>query len=687
MDTIIIAEKKSVGQAICDVLSGTKSHDKGFITVGDNTVVTWARGHLMRFAEPDELDERFKNWRVEDLPILPTHLPVLPSDDGDERRQLSIVIGLLKDAKKVIHAGDAGREGQLIVDLIIQHAKFKGEVKRLWLNANDADSVRKALKSVEPNENRRSLYEAGIARTYADWYQGMNLSRAYTLMARKGGYVHVVSIGRVQTPTLLLVVARDLEIANFKPQTFYVPTVTVNVKNGSFQAEWKLPEDKAGIVDGKLLDATIGERLIVSVDGQPGKIAQLDVELQKLSPPLPYKLSTLTKDASSRFKMSGDRTLAVAQSLYDKKLTSYPRTGSCHLKEAMHAEAPQTLAAIAENDPKLAQLIAGANTGLRAAAWNDKKVGEHHGIIPVRGKSPVSDLTEEERQLYDLICRRYIALFYPNAQVERTRVVVEVATRHSSETFIARGNVEKDPGWRRVFNDPAEDEEAGATPSLPIMSEGEVCKIDGVELQRKQTRPPSPYNDGTLTGDMEEIHKVFKSGKLADLDPMTTQPELIQRIKETAGLGTDATRANIIGTLEKRGFVERKNKVQIISTETGRALIQALPTKVKSPALTALFEQELESIVAGSRSAADFLEKQRQWTKGLVEEALKAPLIMPKLKGDINCPSCKLGILVKRHNKSKKEDFFGCSLYPECRSAYPCKRGKPDLEAKPIPAR
>lgn len=690
MNTLFVTEISTICTAVAEVLHGAKTRGEGCIKVGENTVVTWVPPYLLRLKEPDEISDAYKKWNEESLPILPETIDFIAIDDAGARKQLKTLLDLIKDATRIVHAGDAGREGQLIIDLILNKSGFKGDISRLWLNANDEQSVRTALKSMRPNSEYRGLFDAGKARAYVDWYIGMNLTRSYTLAGKKSGYPNVISVGRVQTPTLTLVVARDLGIEQFVAKDHYKGIIVFNVENGQFAAVWQPKPETDSLVDGMLLDREVIKGLFARLRGHDGIVKQVVKKVGKTNPPLPFRLSTLQKICSSRFKLSAAKTLEVAQKLYEEKLTSYPRTGSSHLKESSHSEGTETLAAIGENLPAISGLCRAAIPSIKSPAWDDNKVGEHHGIIPTRAKKDISGLSPIERDVYELICRRYIAQFYPAAENERTKIEVELG----GESFVARGSVELVAGWKLIERSEekpeATDTDDEDSQALPPVTQGEPAKPVTGSTKSLKTKPRTPYNDGSLIEAMEAVHNVIKSGELDQIDAAAKHPDVIARLKETAGLGTDATRASIIETLLSRGFIKRDGN-KLISTEAGRDLIAALPTQVKSPVLSSLLEQELESIRTGDAAYSDFLAKMRDWTKKLTTDCLSTPLKIAMPDGSVRCPLCGNGTLLKRSfvrkspensqgGKSNQKDIiWGCSTFPNCKARFPDKRGKPDI--------
>ncbi|HQV80119.1 MAG TPA: DNA topoisomerase 3 [Agitococcus sp.] len=704
MTTVIIAEKPSVANELAKYLGHAQRAD-GYISV-NNYRVTWCFGHLLTLAEPHVYDEKYKKWRADDLPILPPDIKIIAKDDAGIRKQLKIIGSLLKESDDVIHAGDPDREGQLLVDWVLQHHKNKKPVKRLWLAAQDSASIQKALRNLQSNLQYAPLFEAAQTRSIADWLVGMNLSRAFTLAAQKHGYRGVVSIGRVQTPTLALIAMRDHDIETFVSKTYYVPMVHVGVENGSFWATWLAPESlKERYADAKITDLDFANSILQIP--KTGMISLLEKKKLQTAPPLPYRLSRLQKDASARFGLTADEVLSICQSLYENhKLTSYPRTDCDYLPESQHSEAQDILAALTHIYPTLAPFVQQANTSLKSSTWNDKKVTAHHAIIPVRGNgASYVQLKDKEQKIYDLIARAYLAQFFPNYEFEKT----DVETTFGQQRFKATGNIPLKEGWKVLYpphkaktkTDNTEADDKEPEQALPPITLGEDAQKLAAEARQKQTHPPKTYTDGTLISDMESVHRVVAS-KTKDIDN-----KWLKLLKENAGLGTEATRAGILKTLVDRGFIERIGK-NITATTTGRELIKALPKEVKSPIATAMMEQELTAIEKEGLDPEAFLAKQRASIEKLIGIAASATILLssPEAKNDLpiktkrapraklsstktisstakkprakakvstatsnsakTCPECQKP-MVLRARKSDGQNFWGCSGFPSCR--------------------
>ena len=567
---LVIAEKPSLARAIRDA-------------VGKDYTVTNAFGHIYEQAEPDDyLPDDLprsqktgkKIWRMEDLPIIPTAWKKHPKPDAKE--QIGKIRDLLKTATEVVNAGDPDREGQLLIDEILEELRYKGTVKRVWLQSLTPEAIRAAFAKLKPNSDYKSLSDAAAARSRADWLVGMNLTRAWTL--RNGG---LISVGRVQTPTLALIVRRDLDIEQFKPRDFFEVHVVVQHKNGAFTAKWRpASADGPGFdEEGRVVDKALADAIAAKATGQ-GTISAYKADKKSRSAPLPFSLAALQKVGSAKLGLGAQEVLDIAQSLYEAQLTTYPRTDCQYLAEDQH---PGALAAA----QKLAASYGVANqiSSRKHAAFNDGKVTAHTAIVPTG--SDASRLTGKAAQVYDLIARAAVALFMPPEDY----LAVSASFACGGEAFVATGKQVLAPGWTALYGGVAEDDEQ--TPALPQMVQGDPAQGASAATKALQTKPPARFTEGTLIDAMSNIHRYID-------DPVAKA-----KLKETSGIGTEATRANVIETLFKRDWIIKKGK-QVISTASGRAVIKALPADLTDPATTARWEDHLGSIAGGKLEAAKF---------------------------------------------------------------------------------
>lgn len=666
---LFIAEKPSVAKAIALELGITAKED-GYICCGDDKI-TWCFGHLLELDEPDSYtpdnvprSEKTgkKLWRTDELPIIPEQWKVVPKQDA--KKQLKIIGKLLKEATTVVNAGDADREGQLLIDEVLEHFNNQAPVLRFWVAAHDSVSLKRGLSNMKGNEAYMGLGRAALARSKADWLIGMNLSRAYTLSAARSGTHGLVTVGRVQTPTLKLVVDRDREIARFKSKPFYTISAPFTASDGSsaFIANWKAKESQEGLdEEERLIDKHIACALAQKVMHQEAVVKSFQKVPQTKQHPKAYTLSDITLEASNHFGYSAAETLKICQSLYEThKLTSYPRTDCAYLPEPQFNDAAEVLAAICHVNPAFKTMVDKADVNIKSNTWNDKKVTVHYGIIPTMHKGAIDNLNDKEKTLYTLIVKRYIAQFYPVHEFEST--VIDMSVSH--ETFVAKGKVITQNGWLELYKDSGEKEDAQ---TLPELKEGEILHCAKASFKEAKTKPPSQYTEGTLQRAMENIHKVITDKAHKSL------------LKEGDGIGTPATRASIISELKRKKFIEASGK-NIVSTELGQSVIDALPSQVKSPVLTAMFERILKTIDTNPENHDAFIQKQTQF---VIEQVTAANNGVIELKGvkksqvlsQQDCHSCN-SKLIRR--KGKKGYWWGCSTFPECKQTYPDIKGKPN---------
>ncbi|MFE8147206.1 DNA topoisomerase III [Brenneria goodwinii] len=597
---LFLCEKPSQGRDIARILGATLKGN-GCLT-GKNITVTWGFGHLLEMEPPERYDVKYKKWALEDLPVIPAQwkLAVKP----DAKKQFTVIQKLLKKASSVVIATDADREGEMIAREILDACQFHGPLSRLWLSALDDASIRKALTSLKSGEETAPLYQAGLGRARADWLCGMNLTRLYTLLARRQGQKSVFSVGRVQTPTLRIIVDRDRQIADFIPRPYWTLTVTLIGENTPFQAQWPAPEslcDEEGrCIREKALQQAAAE---IRAVGQ-ARVIQTETKRVKESAPLPFDLGTLQQVCSQIWGMGAQQVLDTAQSLYENhKATTYPRTDCRYLPLSMMADIPQVVSALQTFAPELKPLLAQCNLQQQSRCWNDSKITAHHAIIPTMKPADHGKMNEDERRIYDLIRCHYLAQFLPPHETDKTQITL----RCGEHPLIARGNVVIAPGWKLAIHD--EERQNGDTQPLPRLAENTSCPVKGIDINAQKTRPPEHYTEGTLIAAMKNAAR------------FVTDERLKQRLKESAGLGTEATRAGIIETLRKRGYI-KKQKRHLLATDSAVTLMAMLPDIVKDPGMTALWEQALDDIAAGKLPLALFLQKQSIWVTRMIEQAV-----------------------------------------------------------------
>ena len=628
--TLVIAEKPSVGRDLAAALPGSFQKHEGYLE-SDEYVVTWAVGHLVELAEPDDYDERFKKWRLADLPIVPDAFKLRPRD-AKARKQLGVIHKLLKrkDVERVVNACDAGREGELIFAYIWETAGVEKPVERLWISSMTPQAIREGFERLRPGRELEPLEQAARSRSEADWLVGMNATRAATIRGRAwvGG---VVSLGRVQTPTLAMIVRREREIQAFVPEPYWLV-------HGSFE-----PRDRARLAgyaglwfhgeETRIKEGERAEEIAVKASGKEGTVSSVERKEESESALLLYDLTSLQRDANRRFGFSAQRTLRAAQSLYeDKKAITYPRTSSRYLSGDMVSQLKPT----AETLLPIPDYAEGARFVLAleklplARVVNDARVEDHHAIIPTDIEHGLEVFTPDERRVFDLVARRFLAVFHPPARYARTTVVTEV----EGETFRTRGKVTLDPGWRKVYGVEPEEvakpqDEEGESGELPKLERGMTVRCAEATVEAKETKPPPRYTEATLLSAMET------AGKLIDDD------ELREAMKER-GLGTPATRAEIIETLIRREYVERVGK-ELQPTPKGLQVIAMLERHpLTSPELTGDWEKRLADIEHGRHDRAHFMGEIESFTRKTVDEiaALDREKLRPERVELGPCPRC-----------------------------------------------
>ena len=571
---LFIAEKPSLGRAIAAGL-GNQKKAEGCIRCGDD-IVTWCFGHMLELAWPRDYKPEYAHWRREHLPIIPSQWKYKVKKDA--AAQLDIIGSLLRDADSAVNAGDPDREGQLLVDEVLEHFSYKGKVQRIWLASLDEVSVKKALANLTDNARYAPLRDAARARSRADWLAGINATRALTIKGRADGRSDVLSLGRVQTPTLALVVARDLEISHFKPVDYFVLRALLVHSAGDFAATFAPSEDLAGLDSGgRLTDTAVAEALVAGHKNTDGLVTEATREAKTKAAPLPHSLSSLQKAASARLGMSAQQVLDTAQALYEKKLTTYPRTDCQYMASAELADA-ERIVAMLRQVPGLEDVAGGCYLTLKSAAWDDGKLGAHTALAPT-GDAP-SGLSEKEAQVYGLIATVYCLQFYPAYQYQAQKLTLDC-----QGTWVARGQTVIEAGWTaRQADDEEKDEDSGQ--ALPELAKDAPVTCAGVEQQVKKTSPPAKYTEGSLIKDMASVHRFI------------TDPAAKAKLKETEGIGTEATRAKTIEILKERKYIRADGKA-LVSTELGQRLIEMTPPELKNPVTTAQWETRMTLIASG----------------------------------------------------------------------------------------
>ncbi|NDV45861.1 DNA topoisomerase III [Paludibacter sp. 221] len=630
---VCIAEKPSVARDIAEIL-GAKARKDGYIE-GNGYQVTWTFGHLCGLLEPHDYAPEWKPWALSRLPMIPQRFGIKVMDDKGIQKQFQVIEKLVQSADEVINCGDAGQEGELIQRWVLQKALCKCPVKRLWISSLTEDAIREGFAKLKKQDEYQRLYEAGLSRAIGDWLLGMNATRLYTL--KYGKNKQVLSIGRVQTPTLALIVNRQLEIENFKPEAYWeLKTV---YRDTVFSA-----------TKGRFSSVEEGTEFLRKVKEAPFTVTDTSVKKGTESAPRLFDLTSLQVECNKKFGYSADDTLKIIQSLYEKKITTYPRVDTTYLSDDMYPKVPNILKGLKDYE-LLTKPLLETKLPKTKKVFDNKKVTDHHAIIPT-GMNP-SGLTDTEKRVFDLVARRFIANFYPECKISTTTVLGEAG----EVEFKVTGKQILEAGWRIVFDKAKEEDEnnkeADEDKTLPLFEKGESGPHDP-DLAEKWTSPPKPYTEATLLRAMET------AGKLVDNE------ELRDALKEN-GIGRPSTRAAIIETLFKRGYI-RKERKNLIATQTGVELIQTIQEDLlKSAELTGMWEKKLRQIESGEYQAKDFLDELKDMVCKVVlnvksdNRTIDEIMSLAKQEKDpivgTVCPLCGKGTLLKG------KTAYGCSQW------------------------
>ncbi len=621
--TLVIAEKPSVGRDLARVLPGPFAKHEGYLE-GPEHVLTWAVGHLVQLAEPDEYDAKYKKWRMADLPIVPDRFKLVVRDERS-KKQMSVVTQQLRrdEVSDVINACDAGREGELIFAYLFEKAGSSKPVQRLWLSSMTKAAMERAFDELRPAAEFAQLEAAARSRSESDWIVGMNATRAATIRLRSS-FDGAVSLGRVQTPTLAIITRREEEIRAFVPEAYWlVDAVFAAAGERVYEGRYH---------DGakpRMATAAAADAVVAAVRGQTGEITQLEIKERKERAPMLYDLTSLQREANSRFGFTARRTLAAAQRCYEEhKVLTYPRTSSRYLTSDMIAELKPIaghVGAAGREYQTAAAYVQGMDMLPLARVVADDKVGDHHAIIPTNSTHNLDKLSDDDRRIYDMVARRFLAVFHPEAVFENTKVSTTVA----GHVFRTRGKVLIFPGWRGVYGElagggeTADDDDEGRDQQLPKLVLAEDVQTREVNAAEKETKPPRRYSDASLLGAMET------AGRLVDDD------EMREAMKES-GIGTPATRASIIERLIDVGYVERDAR-SLVATEKGLNVIRLLDGHpLTSPQLTGDWEQRLGKIERGEEPRKTFMADIKGFAESTVQE------LDAKLK-DVRIPRANLG--------------------------------------------
>ena len=652
---VCVAEKPSVGAYIANVL-GAKQRKDGYFE-GNGYQVTWTFGHLCALLDPQEYTDQWKAWSLSSLPMIPPRFSIKVSGDEGVHKQFNVIKSLIAGADEVINCGDAGQEGELIQRWVYQQAGCKCPVKRLWVNSLTEEAIREGFRQLKDQSEYQHLYEAGMMRAIGDWLLGMNATRAYTIRYARGSGKdrQVLSVGRVQTPTLALVVKRQAEIDHFVPRTYW--ELKTNYRDTLFSAQLPAEEDEYAITS-----EVQGQALVDSIKDQPFLITSVEKKKGTEFAPKLYDLTSLQVDCNKKYSFSAEQTLQLIQSLYEKRLTTYPRVDTTYLSDDIYPKVPGTLAGIKDYFPQVAPLLGLKADGKKSAdslpkskkVFDNKKVTDHHAIIPT-GQRPDA-MTADEKKVYDLVALHFIAAFYPECEVSNTTVLAKAG----EIDFKVTGREVLKPGWRAVFEKGQRDEVQSAkeisddaensdnpeeNKSLPAFVKGESGPHEPL-LKEKTTTPPKYYTEATLLRAMET------AGKTVEND------ELREAMKEN-GIGRPSTRAAIIEKLYQRKYIQKQGK-SLRATQVGIDLIHTIISPLlKSAELTGLWEKKLREIERGEYQAQDFLAELKEMTSGVVKD-------VKTNKAGMLCPVCRQGLIIRGNTR------YGCSRWREgCTYAEP----------------
>ena len=581
---VCIAEKPSVAKEIADVL-GARSRKEGYFE-GNGYQVTWTFGHLCTLKEPHDYTEMWKRWTLGSLPMIPPRFGIKLIDDKGIEKQFSIIERLMKEAEYIVNCGDAGQEGELIQRWVMQKAQAKCPVKRLWVSSLTEEAIREGFNNLKDQSEYQPLYEAGLSRSIGDWLLGMNATRLYTL--KYGRNRQVLSIGRVQTPTLALVVKRHFEIANFVPTQYWELKTTYR-------------DTTFSVTSGKFDSEAEAQEAILKITGEPFTVTDVTAKSGTEQPPRLYDLTSLQVDCNKKFGMSAEQTLQTIQSLYEKKVTTYPRVDTTYLSDDIYPKCENIIKGLRDYQTFTAPLM-GKPLPKSKKVFDNKKVTDHHAIIPT-GVYP-QGLTDFEKKVYDLVARHFIAIFYPECKFRTTTVMGDSA----GVEFKTTGKLITDAGWRIIFAQESNDEKEEKEKILPHFVKGETGPHTP-GLQEKWTQPPKQFTEATLLRAMET------AGKLVDNE------ELRDAMKEN-GIGRPSTRAAIIETLYKRNYI-RKERKNVVATQTGIELISTIRNELlKSAELTGQWEKKLRDIEKQQYKAGDFINELKTMLTQIVNDVL-----------------------------------------------------------------
>lgn len=644
---VVLCEKPSQAADIAKVIGATK-RGKGFFE-GNGVVVTYAIGHLMENATPEDYDQKYKKWSIEDLPIVPASWVMKVKKTT--AAQFKVVKELIGKADSIVIATDPDREGELIAWELLEYCRYKGKAERMLLSALNQESIKRAWARLRPAKDTLLLYHSALARGRGDWLVGMNLSRLFTLLGRNAGYFGVLSIGRVQTPTLRIVVDRDRAIQAFVPSPYWDINLSLLANGATFQAKWVAPDDYVDSSGRCISEARATEALNRIKATGLARVVDSKTDRVTESAPMPFSLSALQQKCSRELGLGAQETLDVAQALYEThKATTYPRADTGYLDETMHDEVPQIFAALIATDPSLSGVVQALDAKVKSKAWNSAKVTAHHGIIPTIEPSRIDGMSEKEAGVYRLIRAHFLAQFMPAFDYRKTVVTFD----SGGERVLASGREILSRGWKVLLLDDDQEDSSevarNGRQALPQLAPGHQATVSRFGIDRLMTIPLKYLTEGDLISSMKGAAK------------LVSDPRLKQKLKDTTGIGTEATRAGIIQGLIERGFIIKKGR-SLRATDAGFSLIDSAPEAVTNPGMTAIWEQALDMVENGTLTLDQFVSKQSIWVGQMVTKYASTTLTFKLEKGP-ECPVCQKTTL---RRSGAKGPFWACSGYPECR--------------------
>ncbi len=668
---LYITEKKEVATAMATALQG--SFKDGTYQLENGDKIVWLSGHLLRLADPEELDTQYEKW---DLSSLPMSYPIEMRIHDRHSERVPELIEHIKAADELVNVGDPDAEGQRLVDELIEFAGVQKPTYRVLINDNTTNEIIKAVNNIQSNDDFRGLSLSALARSVGDQRYGYNLTRAYTILAQQKGYQGTLSVGRVQTPILGLVVRRDETIEGHKESFYYSVTAELKLSENpvnnraelSLTSSYQVKDNDPVDEKNRIIDKDFAEQIANDVKGQSVRVASVETKREKVAPPLPYNLLALQSDAAAKFGYKPKRVLEITQTLRDKyQAITYNRSDCRYLNDERHSEAGELLQALSEKF----DIAGNADATIKGKAFNSKKVTAHHAIIPTLSV-PKEPMPDDLQNIYDLIVKQYIIQFYPHRELDKTKAIFEVAGHH----FTATNSIEVIAGWKAIMTennddskDDSEEQETAINGLSDLLKDDNGTAIDS-KCEAKKTQPPKRYTMAALLKDIASAAKYVTYPKIKAL----LLDKDADKADEAGGIGTPATRDSHIETLFNHGYVAEKGK-QIISTDLGRQLINALPDFATTPDMIALWHEQQKKIEQGE---ADYQTLLDDIDKSIADEIERVQKEGLNIKTDNpKCPNCETGYLQQR--KGQKGKFWGCGNYPECKTTFPDDKGKPNL--------